>query len=313
MKKLKFKTMIEAIISDSDLAKIQEVIEVEHSTISKYLVEKKVIANKREFEKKWMDGIYNRFLLHKLYDEKGNFGDLIPMSFDTLHFGNKKIDIILESKNLESLLKFVRHPDYDNSGGLKIGFISNDEKDLFTYNIKNALNLIQEIDDNAYKMIESHLFSICPVYTLVPLKKGDVISFSSDYAIGVVFFSPCPMILTAETLIHEVRHSVLNSLMKINTYIFDNNITVKTPLREDLRPLHGLFHQAFVLSGLASFYSKLLSFNPYKTMDNVNKRYKMHLFDYNNSVQILEENKGYLTEKGLTILKELSKDTLQYG
>jgi len=305
--------MIEAIISDSELAKIKEAIEVENSTISKYLVEKKTIANKVEFEKKWMEGIYNRFLLHRLNDDKDSFGDLIPMSFDTLHFGDTKIDLILESKNLELLLKFVRHPDYDNSGGLKIGFISNDEKEVFTYNIHNALKLIQEVDVNAHKMIELNLYSICPVYTLAPLKKGDVISFSSDYAIGVVFFSPCPTILTAETLIHEVRHTVLNSLMKINTYILDNKITVKTPLREDLRPLHGLFHQAFVLCGLTSFYSKLLSFNSYKTMDNVKKRYNIHLFDYVASVRILEENSRYLTEQGLSILKQLSKDILQYG
>jgi hypothetical protein len=305
--------MIEAIIAESDILKIKEVIEVEHSTTYKYLVEKKVIDKTPEFEKKWMEGIYNRFLLHKLYDQKSNFGDLVPMSFETIYFKDKKIDLILESENLELLLKFVRHPDYDNSGGLKIGFISNHDKDLFISNINNALKLIQEVDANAYKMIESNLFSICPVYTLAPLKKGDVISFFSDYAFGVVFFSACPTILTAETLIHETRHTVLNSLMKINTYILDNKITVKTPLREDLRPLHGLFHQAYVLCGLTNFYSKLLSFNPYGTMENVKKRYNIHLSDYADSVRILEENSSYLTDKGLSILKELSKDIIQNG
>ncbi len=305
--------MIEAIIRESDLLKISEAIEVEHSTIYKYLVEKKVIDKIPEYEKKWMEGLYNRFLLHKLYDEKSSFGDIMPTSFETIHFEDKKIDLILESQNLELLLKFVRHPDYDNSGGLKIGFISHHEKDLFINNIKNALKLIQEVDANAYKMIESNLFSICPVYTLAPLKKGDVISFFSDYAIGVIFFSACPTILTAETLIHETRHTVLNSLMKINTYISDNKITVKTPLREDLRPLHGLFHQAYVLCGLTSFYSKLLSFNPYDTMENVKKRYNIHLSDYADSIRILEENSSYLTEKGLSILNDLSKDILKYG
>ena len=305
--------MIQAIIAESDLMKIKQVIEVEHSTTYKYLVEKRVICKTPEFEKKWMEGIYNRFLLHRLFDEKGSFGDIIPISFETIHFEDKKIDIILESQNLELLLKFVRHPDYDNSGGLKIGFISNYEKDLFIYNIINALKLIKEVDENAYKMIESNLFSICPVYTLAPLKKGDVISFFSDYAIGVIFFSACPTILTAETLIHETRHNVLNSLMKINTYILDNKITVKTPLRDDLRPLYGLFHQAYVLCGLTNFYSKLLSFNPYETMENVKKRYNIHLSDYADSVRILEENRCYLTDKGLSILKELSKDIIQYG
>lgn len=305
--------MIQASITESDLLKISEAIEVEHSTIYKYLVEKRVIDKIPEYEKKWMEGIYNRFLLHRLYDEKGVFGDLIPTSFETIHHKDKKIDLILESQNLELLLKFVRHPDYDNSGGLKIGFISNHEKDLFISNIKNALKLIQDVDEVAFKMIGSNLFSICPVYTLAPLKKGDVISFYSDYAIGVIFFSACPTILTAETLIHETRHSVLNSLMKINTYISDNKITVKTPLREDLRPLHGLFHQAYVLCGLTSFYSKLLSFNPYETMENVKKRYNKHLSDYADSVRILEENSSYLTEKGLSILNDLSKDILKYG
>lgn len=305
--------MIDAIISDSNLTKIKEAIAIECSTTYKYLVEKEVIAQVPKFEKNWMEGIYNRFLLHKLYDKNGSFGSLIPMSIETIHFDDKKVDLILESQNLESLLKFVRHPDYDNSGGLKIGFNSYQEKELFIKNIKDALKLIKEVDATIYKMIETHLFSLCPVYTLTPLKKGDVISFSSDYALGVVFFSPCPTILTAETLIHEIRHTVLNSLMKINAYILDGKILVKTPLREDLRPLNGLLHQAYVLCGLTKFYSKLLCINPYETMDNVKKRYNLHLSDYVASVRILENNTNYLTENGLSILKELSKDIIQYG
>ncbi len=305
--------MIEAIISNTNLSKIKEAIAIEYSTTYKYLVEKGVISEVPKFEKNWMEGIYNRFLLHKLYDEKGDFGSLLPMSIETIHFDNKKIDLILESKNIESLLKFVRHPDYDNSGGLQIGFNTNQEKELFINNIKDALKLIKEVDISVYNMIETHLFSLCPVYTLTPLKRGDVISFSSDYALGVVFFTPCPTILTAETLIHEIRHSVLNSLMKINAYILEGKILVKTPLREDLRPLNGLLHQAYVLCGLTKFYSKLLCINPYATMDNVKKRYNLHLSDYVASVRILENNTNYLTENGLTILKELSKDIKQYG
>lgn len=305
--------MIEAIISNTNLSKIKKAIAIEYSTTYKYLVEKGVISEVPKFEKNWMEGIYNRFLLHKLYDEKGDFGSLLPMSIETIHFDNKKIDLILESKNIESLLKFVRHPDYDNSGGLQIGFNTNQEKELFINNIKDALKLIKEVDISVYNMIEYYLFSLCPVFTRTPLKKGDVISFSSDYALGVVFFSPCPTILTAETLIHEIRHTVLNSLMKINTYILDNKIVVKTPLREDLRPLHGLFHQAYVLCGLTNFYSKLLSISPYDTMDNVKKRYNLHLSDYADSVRILEDNSRYLTENGSSILNELSKDIKQYG
>jgi len=93
----------------------------------------------------------------------------------------------------------------------------------------------------------------------------------------------------------------------------DNKIVVKTPLREDLRPLHGLFHQAYVLCGLTNFYSKLLSISPYGTMDNVIKRYNLHFSDYTDSVGILEDNSRYLTENGLSILNELSKDIKQYG
>jgi hypothetical protein len=305
--------MIEAILPESNLSKIKEAIEIERSTTYKYLIEKKVIDKKPEIEKKWMEGIYNRFLLHKLYDDKDSFGDLTPIIYETHTFENKEIDLILESQNLENLFRFVRHPDYDNSGGLKIGFSSNSEKEFFIYNIKNALKLIQEVDPNSYKMIETHLFCICPLHPIESLKQGNVISFSSDYAIGVNFFSPCPMILSAETIIHETRHTVLNSLMKINTYLIDNKITVKTPLREDLRPLNGLLHQAYVLCGLTNFYSKILTIKPYKEMENVKKRYNVHLSDYTDSIRILKENKKYLTEKGLDILKDFSKDILQYG
>jgi hypothetical protein len=305
--------MINGLINTNDSYQIETAREIELLTTYNYLIEKKVILERPVVEKKWMDNIYNRFLLHQMADTKGRFSEPLAIDFETLSFETCNIDVCLSSKNLETLFQFVYHPDYDNSGGLKVGFRNEEEKSNFFYNLFDAMRLIKDVDIDAFQMIKSTLKCVCPIYLITPLKRGDVISFTCDYAVGLIMYSSCPTILTAETIIHETRHNVLNSYLKINQYVKDNKITVKTPLREDLRPLLGLLHQAYVLSGLVKFYKALLSVEQYHDMENVKKRYSVHLSDYGDSIRILEENKFYLTPIGLKLVDKFVKESIFYG
>jgi hypothetical protein len=305
--------MINGLINTDDSYQIDKAREIELLTTYNYLIEKKVILERPVVEKKWMDNIYNRFLLHQMADTQGRFSEPLAIDFETFSFENCNIDVCISSKNLETLFQFVYHPDYDNSGGLKVGFRSEEDKSKFLNNLFDALRIIKEVDIDAFQMIKSTLKCVCPIYLLTPLKRGDVISFTCDYAVGLIMYSSCPAILTAETIIHETRHNVLNSYLKINQYVKDNKVTVKTPLREDLRPLLGLLHQAYVLSGLVKFYKALLSVEQYHDMENVKKRYNVHLSDFMDSIRILEENKFYLTPIGLKLVDKFAKESIFYG
>jgi hypothetical protein len=62
----------------------------------------------------------------------------------------------------------------------------------------------------------------------------------------------------AELIIHESSHVRLNVAMTFNKYYQnDEKKLYNTPLREDPRPMYGLFHQLFVLTRLDEFYYRL--------------------------------------------------------
>jgi HEXXH motif-containing protein len=100
--------------------------------------------------------------------------------------------------------------------------------------------------------------------------------------------------------------------METNPLIKDNSVLVKTPLRDDARPLSGLFHQAYVLCGLSRFYSKILNINEYGNMDNVIKRANIQYNDYSFSLKVLSENSSFLTESGIQLLEMMLDDLKIY-
>ena len=299
------KSMIKGFIKDSEMEDIWAIIRDENTQIRNYLIERNENYHFESFRKVWMKQISYRFLLHNLNNKKDSFTKIENIKTELINHLDISLDIIKESKTIEYLLQFIFHPDYDPSGGLRVGFKSEEEYNLFIDNLRNALSLIDQTDTDAYSMIKKNLKAICPVFSVNPLKKGDVISLSIDYCNGVVFYSPSPFILAAETLIHETRHNVLNILLKKVKYLKNGEFKIKTPLREDLRPMLGLIHQAYVLCGITTFYKKLLDKEPYKQMLNVQKRYNIHLNDYIEAVNTIQNNFTNLTKEGKQLLKEL--------
>lgn len=306
--------MINGVIQANEMENIWGIISDENSQIRNYLINRNenfyIESSRKDV---WLEQIFNRFLLHNIDNKKDSYTKANDISTELIKHLDINLEIIKESKIIEFLLQFIFHPDYNPSGGLRVGLKSEDEYNLFVENLRNALNLIDQTDTDAYEMIKNNLKAICPVFSVNPLKKGDVISLSLDYCNGVIFYSPAPFILTAETLIHETRHTVLNfSLKKVN-YLKNNEFKIKTPLREDLRPMLGLIHQAYVLCGLTTFYKKLLEKEPYSQMLNVQKRYNIHLNDYGEAINAIQNNHINLTNKGAKLLNELLFDIKNHG
>jgi len=305
--------MINGVIQANEMENIWAIIRDENAQIRNYLIDRDENFHYESFRKVWMEQIFNRFLLHNLDNKKDSFTKTEDITTEPIKHLDISLDIIKESKTIEFLLQFIFHPDYDPSGGLSVGFKSEKEYNLFIDNLRNALSLIDQTDTDAYEMIKNNLKAICPVFTVNPLKKGDVISLSLDYCNGVIFYSPSPFILAAETLIHETRHNVMNFTLKKVNYLKNHEFKIKTPLREDLRPMLGLIHQAYVLCGLTTFYKKLLDKEPYKQMLNVQKRYNIHLNDYGEAVNTIRNNHINLTNEGEKLLNELINDIKKYG
>lgn len=299
--------------NSKDFESIWTKINSEQIEIDKYLENNISLKTLYSIKRTWLRQISNRYLLHQLNESKLTEVTLDEISFETFNCLDIKLDIINKSKAIEFLLKYIYHPDYDQSGGLKVGFSNKKEKILFKENLEKAILIIKNTDRDAYLTIKNYLFSICPVFTKTPLIKGDVISFTLDYSNGLIFYSPCPAILTAETLIHETRHNMLNLILKEFSIVKNADFKVMTPLRDDPRPILGLVHQSFVLYGLTSFYRNLILQDAYREMKNVIKRYNIHMNDYKNSISILNNNRFNLTNRGLQLLDIMLSDLEDHG
>jgi hypothetical protein len=305
--------MINGFIRTEELENIWAIIKNENAQIKNYIIERNADENLESFTELWQEQLSYRFLLHELNNTNKTTIRDISIKVERISNLDFNFDLITESGIVESLLKYIFHPSYDPSGGLKVGFKSEEDQILFGENLKKGLLLIEETDPDAFVMIRQNLKVICPIYSVNPLKKGDVISLSLDYCNGVIFYSPCPFILTAETLIHETRHNLLNLILKKVTLLKNNELKVKTPLRDDLRPMLGLIHQAYVLFGLTNFYRKLTLREPYNSMENVRKRYNLHVNDYNEARDALEIYRSNLSNEGIKFLNELINDIKKHG
>lgn len=303
-----------------------ELFKNQHKVVRQYLntkglkdqVDSYLFNSSEKLSNLWHNGSIYRYLLHHSQDTTLDFEKFLqqmkpPYEINNYTFQDLQIKIIEKSNIFEYLFKYFKHPDFDkNSNAIHVGFPTTEDRDIWYNTLTNALLLIRNSDDLHYQMIQKYLDCISPVYLKTPLQKGNVISFTSDYSVGLIVYSYCPKILAAETLIHETRHNVLFSLMETCPLIKDNTILVNTPLREDARPLSGLFHQAYVLCGLSRFYSKISLNSEYGLMENVIKRAKLQYKDYHFSLNVLNDNKQYLTDDGIQILEFMKEDLKKY-
>ncbi len=81
------------------------------------------------------------------------------------------------------------------------------------------------------------------------------ISVTSRDTPGVIGFSGMLPLAQAETLVHECRHNILYAIQEVDPLVQPGQQeTVKSPWRQDQRPLSGLLHGAFVFDGVCRLY-----------------------------------------------------------
>lgn len=119
----------------------------------------------------------------------------------------------------------------------------------------------------AFAIIETHTPLIADemrlmLATVVPV--GDMgerhHSCSFEEAVGAIYltFHPSPMML-AEALIHEFQHNKLNAIFRFDPLLEDAYAAVhRSPVRPDLRPLHGVLLAVHAFQAVALLYERMI-------------------------------------------------------
>jgi len=162
------------------------------------------------------------------------------------------------------------------------------------------------LEDNFYDLITNSVSSFALLEVKPNLQIGQCVSLSINSSPGIILSTVPSKILFSETILHEACHSRLNSAQKVADLFLKNDKLLSTPLRSDLRPISGLFHQCYVLFWLSNLYNVMLKKNEIsgikKNIEKIEKRFVQHKKDLRESCEALLINKDYLSENGIKIL-----------
>ncbi|MCF2528907.1 HEXXH motif domain-containing protein [Yinghuangia soli] len=107
------------------------------------------------------------------------------------------------------------------------------------------------------------------VLTVMPLPRAEYLrprSASTSDAFGCVLMSEpegwdeeSRAVQAAVTLVHEMRHSLLNGLLALTPLVEDHDGLFHAPWRDDPRPLTGILHGAYSFSAVTRFWREQLT------------------------------------------------------
>lgn len=162
-----------------------------------------------------------------------------------------KIDIGNESMRVADRLRRAELAAEDSGARISLNVIPCDV-DL----LKQALSILKS--NNLPFLLEIERF----ITNIVMFEGQTVIGFTDFHNHGAIFIKYAMVkdnpIFLAEEITHESSHTVLNTIMVADPLVNNpKNERYKTPLRQDERPMFGLFHQLYVLSKLNRFYLSL--------------------------------------------------------
>ncbi len=124
--------------------------------------------------------------------------------------------------------------------------------------IDSAWSIIKKVNHEAYK--ESRI--LAPV--IIVIKSPGLISVSNFNLLGNLCVADCStkkyIVDYIEAIIHECAHTILFSL-SVNDELVCNDIgqTYQSAIRQDPRPMMGIFHAFFVATRVVMFFRELLS------------------------------------------------------
>lgn len=113
-------------------------------------------------------------------------------------------------------------------------------------NVNAALALIGQLDPELLAEVQEHVQYIC-------VFDGEgVLGVSTPKAFGSIYIrrtsGELPLPYYVEHVVHEAAHTHLNALLCLAPLVLNpNGELYSSPLRSDLRPMHGILHATFVL------------------------------------------------------------------
>jgi hypothetical protein len=175
--------------------------------------------------------------------------------------------------------------------------------------IENAFALIEKASPHAASLVSEVCSVICLLRTEGgALPHGSCISLTSKLVPGLIYFTPAPVLMTSESIVHESAHLWLSRFEAAAEMYADPSRIVSSPLRPDPRPLTGLMHQVWVLSNLVPFYHDLGKCEMPVVQANaakISKRLDQHTADLSSGLSILSENLDGLTDCGRSFAESL--------
>lgn len=253
----------------------------------------------------WKDTLLPRLILSEINIEKrsskNNFLNYLPIQSKEYVFKKYEYQIIQNTSFLDIELKKTYHPDIkDREVTIKT------QESYFENPVENALYFIESLKDNFYDLITNSVSSFALLEVKPNLQIGQCVSLSINSSPGIILSTVPSKILFSETILHEACHSRLNSAQKVADLFLKKDKLLSTPLRSDLRPISGLFHQCYVLFWLSNLYNVMLKKNEIsgikKNIEKIEKRFVQHKKDLRESCEALLINKDYLSENGIKIL-----------
>ena len=310
-----------------------EYVESEYSILDSYLIKdvgrqwenakKKhgldLGSEKRDWKSYWHKRIATRLLIRA---REGKFDEWISILNTSTPLRSKKISCeggefkILTSSgfmNLELLHSF--HPEILGAEISAIEFDNYHSSNLFddvTMRFKRALSLLEKVFPVGARLFYESVESIVSIDINPKLSEGKCVSLAVAAAPGVIALTTPPIILMAETVLHESAHSRLSAINLLRPLWRGGDKLVSSPFRSDLRPISGVLHQCYVLYWLKTFYEKLQHCEDdplIKTnIKQIIKRCNQFVLDFENALGVLNMHKDDLTDFGAALLKLLQEN-----
>lgn len=219
--------------------------------------------------------------------------------------GPISISLLYAHPSIEIDISTAWHPSWKDEtlSPLEASITSVSEK------VINALEIIKCTSAISLGMISALCSEICILRPRGLIGAGSSISMTSKIVPGLIYITPSPVLMTAESIVHEVAHLWLSRHEAGRDMYSDPNRIVSSPLRPDPRPLSGLTHQVWVLSNLVPFYSSLLNLTIPVVLQNkskIEKRLAQHEADLKSGLQTLNDHASGLTAEGQEFLSRIN-------
>lgn len=219
--------------------------------------------------------------------------------------GGLSLVVVADHHLIKEDLSTAWHPAWQGAEVQAAESITEDELSQ----IKVALSLIEAASAKATSLVNEVCAAICLLRTKEKMDPGLCVSLTSKFVPGLIYFTPAPVILTSESIVHEASHLWLSRFESSVDLYSESERYVASPLRQDSRPISGLMHQIWVLSNLVPFYRDLLLLDRSVIAVNsekITKRMAQHAGDLQVGLAIASNNKDAFTDRGRDFLESLA-------